>query len=378
MRLMIKLGLIPVFLAFSSCSNLNPADKQPNNITLSQDKYKLIKSLKVGKSPHGIAFASGYVFNSNFESASVSVIDTETDQLIKTIELEGRGPAYITPFHDQKNLLILDTKKGEALIIDALEHVLIQTIPVGERPEEAAVSADDKSVFISLLEENKIIQLNFSDDRSIMPKIKEISIGKAKESVTHPSMSVWKNNLLISNTADNNVSLINLNDYSEKFLADGNIPGPVSFGLNNQEAEYAIFGNTASSTISIFPLPDGEKTTVRNVGLSPSAMAVYQEKGLVFTSMSGSNEVSVIDYNQQKLIKKIKVGSRPLHIYSRDNEIWVSNDTGDSVSVIDADSLSLIKTIKVGSGHHKIAFTEHKAYVSNISSGDISIISRKN
>ncbi|MFN4149347.1 MAG: YncE family protein [Candidatus Sericytochromatia bacterium] len=370
----------------------NPEIKQSNQET--SNVKKAFKVIKVGKTPHGIWQSNGFIYNSNIGDGTVSVIDTNSDSIVKTIPFEDGKPGYIKSFHDGKNVLITDTVNGDLLVIDSMkEHKILQKIFVGKSPDKIKISDDDKTVFISLVEEDKIISLKFDSDRSKAPEKKEIKVGNMLDESEHRSLALQDEWIATPNIADNDVSLINLNTGIEKRFKDGNNPSVVNIGSINNRASFLIVGNSSSNTVTIFDINSNDKKTLSDIGLSPTDGVTFEKLNRVFITMAGSNEVSVIDYDKKTLLTKIPVGKRPVHIYivtndshhgltikhddgvSDETTLWVGNDSGDSVTLIDPVTMKVKETISVGKGHHKMAFTNNKAYISNITDNSISVIS---
>lgn len=386
---------ILMLLVISGCTN-NVSTIQANNIKqINQEITSLEKAskvIKVGKVPHGMWQASGFVYNSNIGDATVSVIDTKTDSIVKTISFEGGKPGYIKAFHDEKNVVITDTKKEELLVIDPLQdHKIIQRIFLGKSPDKIKISDDDKNVFVSLVGEDKIISLKFDTDRSKVPERKEIKVGNMLKDSEHRSLALEGEWIATPNILENDVSLINLNTGIEKRLKDGNNPSVVNIGIIDDKTSSIIVGNSSSNTVTIFDINSNDKKTLSDVGLSPTDGVTFEKLNRVFITMAGSDQVAVIDYEKKTLLSKISVGKRPVHIYSVSNSshglsvkhvdaieekttLWVSNDSGDSVTLIDPIEMKVIKTISVGKGHHKMAFTDKNAYISNITDNTISVI----
>lgn len=374
------------FLLVYSCNNNIQNNLEKTNII----QKKSSKTLNVGKTPHGIYYAAGFVYNSNIGDNTISIIDTKTDNIVETLKIENGTPGYIKSFHDEKNIIVSDTKKGELIIIDPLkDNNIIQTISVGNVPDEIIVTDDDKKVYISLAQDDKIVELIFGENRGDSPSKREIKVGNMLSKSESRSISLFNNLLSVSNTADNDVSLINIETNSERRLRDGNNPAINKIATINGKENCVIVGNSSSNTISIFDINSDNKTTLSDIGLYPAEIILYTNKNRAFITMTGSNEVSVIDYQKKTLINKIKVGKRPLHIYgvnkngyaknnSEIEELWVSNDGDNSVSVIDPIEMKVKYNVSVGKGHHKIAFSKNKAYISNITDNTISIIERNN
>lgn len=344
---------------------------------------KAIKTITVGKTPHGLASTENFVYNSDIGENTISVIDNKTDEVVKKIVFDDGVAGYLKGFFGNKYLIAFDTKLNKINIIDPnQEQKILQNIKLIGTPDKIVFSADEKSAVISFPNEEKFGFLNIDTDPTKTLDIKYFDTGKASKNSESRDIDFRNNLVLTPNYADNDVTLFDLSKNTAKKLKDGNTPTTV-----NLTERQAIVGNKASNTVTIFDLNSDNKTTISDIGLSPTESVVVEDLKEAFITMAGSNEVAVIDYENAKLIKKIAVGKRPVHIYVKPHdagfttkhdgeeaEIWVSNDDGESVSVIDTVELAVKATIQVGKGHHKIAFSNSKVYVSNITDNTVSVI----
>jgi DNA-binding beta-propeller fold protein YncE len=378
--------------SLAACQNpsSNPATGASPAPTL-----QAVKTIPVGKSPHGMWAAEGFVYNSNTGAATLSVIDTRTDTVIKDIPFPDGKPGYVKAFQDGKHIMVTDTVKGQLLVFDpAKDHQILQTIALGAGPDKIVVDHDDaNTIFVSLTGEPKVIQLTFEADRAKPPARKDLAVGTvAGEGNKHRALGYDHGRLVVPNSGENNVNLIDIATGKVDTVSDGNGPGPVAVGVVLGAAKVAIVGNAASNTITLYDMIEGGKTTLSEAGmLSPTDIGVDEENKVAFVTMAGSNDVAVVDYVGKRLVKRLPAGNRPVHIYAAPDlppaqyevqhgagthEFFVGNDSGDTVTVIDGTALTVRATVAIGKGHHKMAFWGTKAYVSNIADGTVSVIDR--
>lgn len=345
--------------------------------------HEASKQIPVGKSPHGMWAANGFVYNSNVGDGTISVIDAATEAVVKTLTVENGNPGYIKPFHDERHVLILDTKQGQLMVVETTGHTVVQTVALGGGPDKIAVSDDDTQVMITLTAEPKALLLTFGTDRTQAPARHELAVGTVGGAGEHKHRAIalsagWA---VVPSSGENQVQLIDVAAKAVKTVQDGNEPGPVAVGTKDGQALVAIVGNKASNTVTLYDLPSGEKTTLSDVGLAPTDIAVDAALGRAFVTMAGSNEVTAIDYLGKQVLAKLPVGQRPVHLYlapetqeAGQHRIWVGNDASASVSVIDGEALKVLATVATGEGHHKMAFANGKAFVSNITANNVSVV----
>lgn len=384
--------VLSTLLALSACQAPGQTPAQPTaGQSASPSAVTAVTStIKVGTAPHGMAAAAGFVYNSNSGDNTISVIDSKTDAVVKTLTLSEGKPNYIKAAHDDKHIFVLNTDAGKLHVFNpAKDHALVQTLDVGKGPDKIQISADDRKAWLSLTGEASLVEIDFSQGLDMPGTVKKIEIGKGSpDGKGHRALALGMTAIVIPNPGDNDVSLVTLANGAHRRVTAGNNPSVVAFGAWDNADRMLIIGNAASNTVTLHHLETQISNTLQDVGQTPTDIAIVPELTRAFVTMSGSNEVTVIDYKAQKVLTRIAVGQRPVHIFKvpakleiqhdgvDHSEIWVGNDGGDSVSVIDPEGLKLKKTVAIGKGHHKMAFWSHKAYISNISDGTISVIDR--
>lgn len=341
--------------------------------------------IAVGNVPHGLAAAGGYVYNSNTGAGSISVIDTATDAVVKTIELPAGGkPGYAKAFHDGRHVMVADQGNKLIMVLDpAAGHAAVQTFPVGEGIDKIALSRDDRTALVSLTGESKLARFTFDADLSRPPARVDHAVGTvAGEGNKHRALSFDGSWAVAPNSGENNVSLIDIGTGTSRTVSDGNSPGPVCICPKSGGGTVAAVGYGASNLVALYDVAGGSPKLVSGIGLAPTDMLSHDGLKRLFVSMAGSNEVAAIDYDGGAVLGRLPVGKRPVHIYlapetgTLENEIWVGNDDGASVTVIDASTLRVRAHVRTGNGHHKMAFSGNKAYVSNLKDSTVSVIDR--
>src|SRR5690606_14902770 len=111
------------------------------------------KTFKVGTSPHGISANAAFVYNSNTGDKTLSVIDSHSDTVVKTLTLHT-SPGYSKASHDGRYILVLskaDTNASQLHIFEpGQDHRLVQSLAVGQGADKIQISDDDQHVYVSL------------------------------------------------------------------------------------------------------------------------------------------------------------------------------------------------------------------------------------
>lgn len=117
---------------------------QPKSSIPEQRADRLLAFLDVGKTPVDMALKpdGGEVFVCNFDSGSVSEIDTSTNEVIQA-HLIGTHPSYAIVSADNSLLWISNFDTNTVGIYSIMDgEVLKPSVPVGAGPDALAFSSD--------------------------------------------------------------------------------------------------------------------------------------------------------------------------------------------------------------------------------------------
>ena len=109
-------------------------------------------------------------------------------------------------------------------------------------------------------------------------------------------------------------------------------------------------------------------------------LVMHPNKPLAYVTNRSSGTVSVIDYEQRKVIKTIKsgYGAEGIDITPDGEEIWVTNTLENTISVIDTRTNTIDDTLNAGKEAYRIKFTLDGKYciVTNAQDGTVFIFDR--
>ena len=89
-----------------------------------------------------------WVYISNERDDTVSVIDTETLEVVKTLDV-GERPRGVTLSRDFKHLFICASDSDTVQMMDVATDKIIHELPSGEDPEQFALHPDNRHLYIA-------------------------------------------------------------------------------------------------------------------------------------------------------------------------------------------------------------------------------------
>jgi YVTN family beta-propeller protein len=226
--------------------------------------------------------------------SEISVIDTATNQVIRTIPIFGRENDVLFTL-DGRFAYFANFNGGTVDVVDTDTYELT-SIPTGPGSRRLAISPTGDRVAVS----------NFLDDSvSVIDTLTQTVIATVPVGIAPRGIAITPSGdaIYTTNVRDGTASIID------------------------------------SRTLKVKTL---------TVELKPWQVVITDDGTTAFITNAGSNTVSVIDTASRKIIKTIVVGVGPffLAIHPDGEKLYVSNAKDTTVTVIDIPSLNVLRTIR--------------------------------
>jgi YVTN family beta-propeller protein len=130
-------------------------------------KAQVVATIDVGISPLGVGvnLDGSKVYVANFDSNTVSVIDTATNTVTDTI-LSVSQPVSVA-VNPQGTKIYVSNVNGTVSVIDTVTNTVIATISVGAFPSGVAVTPDGSKVYVANFGSNSVSVINTATDKVI-------------------------------------------------------------------------------------------------------------------------------------------------------------------------------------------------------------------
>ena len=236
----------------------------------------VVATIPVGNGPIGVGYSggSGYVYVTNYESNSVSVIDRTT--VVATIRV-GNGPAAAGYDGGNGYVYVANELSNNVSVIN--RTTVVGTVAVGNQPE--GVGYDNRSgyIYVANFGSNNVSVINGTTVVATIP------VGIYPIGVAYDSGNGY---VYVANQGSNNVSVINQTTVVATVPVGNNPPG-VAYDSENG---YVYVANLGSATVSVI-----SRTTVVAtvfVGTAPYGVGYDSANRYVYVANFGSSTVSVI------------------------------------------------------------------------------------
>lgn len=291
---------------------------------------------------------AGEIWVTNEKDDTISVIDTDTLTVVRTIET-GERPRGITFSSDYARVYGCASDSDTVQVLDPVSGEILHDLPSGEDPEQFALAPDDKHLWIAN-ENDAITTVVDVDSRKL---VAQIDVGIEPE-----GMAISPDGKIAITTSETTNMAHWIDTGTLQVFANTLVDS------RPRHAEFAKGGtelwvsSEIGGTITVFDVvTQAEKAKIRfaipgvNADLiQPVGIEFTPDGKTAFAALGPANHVAVIDTDSFEVEKYILVGRRVWHLAFSPDHSWLFTTKGVSgdVTVIDVASREPLESIKVG------------------------------
>jgi len=225
------------------------ANINSNNVSvINTTTNVVVKTVTVGTNPEGVAITpnGSYAYVTNSGSNTVSVISTSTNAIVKTVTVKGRPYAIaITP--NGSYAYVADDHFNNVSVISTSTNTVVKIVGVGTTPEHVAITPNGSYAYVTNVVPGTVSVINTSTNTVVktvavggQPYGIAIAPGGSYAYVTGGST----NNVSVINTSTNAVvSTVSVKAGPEGVAVEGFVPPTIS-GLR-------FTGSPTSPTVTV-------------------------------------------------------------------------------------------------------------------------------
>jgi YVTN family beta-propeller protein len=309
----------------------------------------LVLALLLVGSPAGAAT----LFVTNTKSDSISVIDTNTFEVVATIPL-GRGKPNRVVFHPEGRWAwVVYDKSHDLGVVDAEARKLVKRVKIGGNPYNLNFTPDGRHLLV----------LDWSSDTSndevIFYDLAADKIDGRVEVSTWPAHSVFSrdgNRLYVSGETAGDLSVIDVT--TRTVVARHVHGGGDAMGLTltaDGKTLYAAAGEN-KTVLKIDTVTNKPVATIALPGIVHESTLTLDGRFL-YTTLRKVNKIAVVDTATDKVVATIPQKGYPdlVTMEPTGRYALVTNRWADLVSVIDVTTHTQVRTIPVGKAPHGMA-----------------------
>ena len=310
---------------------------------------------------------AGRAYVSNEDGNSVTVIDTQREEVIATIDV-GKRPRGLKVDRSGKRLFVAvsglpkcpptvpdeecaklkrDMNADGIAIVDTESHKVLRVLAAGSDPEEFDLSRDETRMFVSNEDIGRAAVVDIASGKVIS----SIPVGTEPEGVAVTPNGQW---VLVTNESDNAVSIIDTATLKVvRSVPVGKRPRDIAFTPDSGTAY--VTGEFDASLYSVNLRREEPSRLVLQMRKEARPMAVVLDtpRKRIYVSTGRGGTVAVIDAADPaglKLVSEIAVGTRPwgIALSADGSRLYSANGPSHDVSIVDTKTLRVIRKIPAG------------------------------
>jgi PQQ-dependent catabolism-associated beta-propeller protein len=295
--------------------------------------------------PAALAFTA---FVTNEKDNTVSVIDTEKLEVIKTFKV-GQRPRGVILSKDAKWLIICASDDNIVQVYDAHTFKFIKSLPSGPDPELLILHPSGNPLYIANEDDNLVTVVDIEQGKILT----DIPVGVEPE-----GMGMSPDGKVLVNTSETTNMAHFISTETHKTFDNVLVDSRPRVAIFNHAGTQLWVSSEIGGTVTVinpadrkiigkvsFAIPGIYKEAIQPVGVR-----ITQDDKKAFVALGPANRVAIVDTETLKVEKYLLVGQRvwQLGFTPDDKLLLTTNGTSNDVSVIDVDKQKVIKSIRTG------------------------------
>jgi PQQ-dependent catabolism-associated beta-propeller protein len=292
-----------VNLASNTVMTTIPVGKRPRGVQVSPDRKSVYVALS-GSTNVGPGVAKRDQVVDDKSADGIGVIDAEQNKLVKVL-VSGSDPEQFAVSADSKRLYIANEDTGQLSVVDTQTNTLVQSVAIGSEPEGVALSPDGKTAFVASETGNRI---------DLIDTASNTNVGNIPVGARPRAIAISRDGARAFVTLEDAGSVVLIDIPRRKVLQTVKLPGdsvrPMGVAIAPDGRAVYVTTGRGKKLFALDPETCTDLWSVE-VGDRPWGVAVSADGRRVYTANGPSNDVAVVDVETRKVISRILVAGRP-------------------------------------------------------------------
>lgn len=279
---------------------------------------------------------------------ALAVVSAPEGKLLKTVKV-GKRPRGIALSKDQKQLYVAVSDEDTIKVIDLATFKPVAKLPAGEDPETFALDPEGKALYASNEDDNQVTVV----DIAARKKLKAIPVGVEPEGVCASPTGTY-----VASTSET-TNMAHWIDRKTLDVVDNTLvdPRPRACAFTDDGQQLWVSSEIAGTVTVLdaqtrqpagkvgFKIPGVTQEKIQPVGIK-----IDKERRYAYVALGPSNRVAMVDAHTLQVAEYFLVGQRVWNLeFSPDQKrLYTTNGVSNDVSIIDLEKRKVLKSVAVG------------------------------
>jgi len=250
------------------------------------------------------------------------------------------GLSWANPAHAEGRVIVLDSGEAALTLIDKTTHQVVGTEPTGKEPHHLMITPDGKSLMVANSVSNDLMLLDPQTGK-VQRRIEGIEdpyqLGFSPDHKWFVTAALRMDRVDIYHYDGQNVTLL-------KHIPLEKTPSHLTFASDNRTVFVTL---QDSGELAAIDLPSQTLLWRMHVGNQPAGLWMTPGDRYLLIGMTGEDDVAVVDWHKQQIVKKIKTGRGAHNFRNLDDgvHVAVTNRVESTISILDYNALDKVGDI---------------------------------
>ncbi|MFL9989516.1 YVTN family beta-propeller repeat protein [Paraburkholderia sediminicola] len=238
------------------------------------------------------------------------------------------------------NVIVLDSSQAQLTLIDEVTHKVIGTESTGKEPHHLMITPDGKSLIVANSVSNSLMFLDPHTgkvQRTVGDIEDPYQLGFSPDRKWFVTAALRMDRVDIYRYDGTSMALV-------KHIPLARTPSHMTFASDNRTV-FVTLQN--SGELAAIDLPTQTVLWRMPVGTQPAGLWMTPGDRYLLVGMTGEDDVTVVDWHKQQIVKKIHAGRGAHNFRNLDDgkHVAVSNRVDSTISIIDYTTLTHVADI---------------------------------
>jgi PQQ-dependent catabolism-associated beta-propeller protein len=279
---------------------------------------------------------------------ALAVVDGASGKLVKTVKI-GKRPRGIALSKDAKLLYVAASDSNTIQVIDAASLKIVGKLPSDDDPETFALDPEGATMFVSNEDDNRVTVIDIAQKKAV----KRIPVGVEPEGIAVSPDGRW----VVSTSETTNMA--HWIERHSLAIADNTLVDPrPRYATFTADSQQLWVSSEIAGSVTV--IDAASRQPVKSIGfkipgvtqekIQPVGIKIDPQRRYAYVALGPANRIAVVDAKTLEVQDYWLVGQRVWNLeFSPDyKRLYTTNGLSNDISIIDLENRKVTKSVAVG------------------------------